>query len=258
MEIKNLPRIMTIAEWFKKYPSFDTILTLADSSQLLDPLFSKTTPIGYKHLYVFNHILTMYGSRPVIPQMQFDSEKDSNTIEKISSIIQYRANMVLYKYNMLSETLFPNISDYSSNYQMSRNQTKTHEFSETKVTHSGDDTVNQKQDIKTENYVSTDDLANPRFEGYKETKTNDPQSGSNNEVKTSYGHIISSKPGTETERNTTSASGYYNSGTKAKMIEEMRKVLNYDIIDMWVQDILPSFTYSYYMTNRDIPAEFLL
>ena len=255
---KKKPKISTIDEWFKEYSSFDTIFRDAE----LTPLFTKVEPIGENYLFIFEHLLNFYGSRPVIAPLTFDKEKDLHTIDKIRSIIQFRSRMLYYKYNMLSKTLLSNYDDYENNYKMTRSEDKEKTYGTGTIKSSGDDKTYQNQNIKTINNTSTDDSVAERFESSREVTTT-PNSGDTvnsdkNSIKTVYGKTVTTTPSNENQENTITSSGYYNSGTKAKMIDQIRSTLNYDIIDMWVKDILLSFTYSFYMTEREIPEEFLL
>ena len=258
MQIKRHPQIMTVSEWFKEYSEFQSIFEPCDILGLLNPIFNQITPIAPKHTLLFAYLLNMYGSRPVIPEMLFDETKDKETITKIGTMIEYRANMLNYKYTTLSKTLFPDIEDYLNNYSTQRSHTKGNTFTLGSTTNSGTDTTTQKQHTETNNYTTTDDLTNPRLESKRESQTVDGSGGSDNQVSTTYGHTIETQPSNETETLTSQSLGYYNSGTKAKMIEEVRKTLNFDIVDVWMKDILPSFTYSFYDTKRNIPSEFLL
>lgn len=258
MEIKKTPRIMTVSEWFKEYTNFENIFALAN----LDPLFIKTEPVGYEFLFIFEHLVTMYGSRPVIPPMQFDSTKDNETIDKIKTLIQYRANMLNYKYVMLGKTMLDNFSDYLINYSTTRTNNNTKTYGQGSISHTGNDTVYQNQSITTTNKSTTDENLTFRNQDQREVKSAAPPAGESytpeNSVKTSYGHTINTTPSKETVSGGIKAEGYYNSGTKAKMLDQIRATLNFDLIDMWVKEILPTFTYSFYMTDREIPAEFLL
>lgn len=253
------PRIMTISEWFKEYSDFENIFALAN----LDPLFIKTETIGYEHYFVFQHLLNTQGSRPVIPPMMFDSEKDGNTIDKIKTLIEYRANILNYKYTMLGKTMLDNFSDYLINYSTTRDIDNSKTFGEGSITHSGNDKVYQNQDVTTENQSTTDESTTYRNQDKRtvqspQTNLDSDGYSPKNSIKTAYGHTIKTTPSKETIDGTVTTEGYYNSGTKAKMVDQIRATLNFDLIDMWLKDILPTFTYSYYMTNREIPAEFLL
>lgn len=258
MQIKRHPSIMTVSEWFKHYSDFQLIFEPCETVGLLNPIFEQITPLAPKHTLLFAYLLDMYGSRPVIPEMTFDETKDSETITKIGVMIEYRANLLNYKYTTLSNTLFPHVNDYLNNYSTERKHTKGTTFTLGSTTNSGTDITSQKQHTETNNYTTTDDLANPRLESKRESQTVDGSGGSDNLVSTTYGHKIETQPSNETESLTSTSLGYYNSGTKAKIIDEVRKTLNFNIVDVWMKDILPSFTYSFYDTKRNIPSEFLL
>lgn len=246
------PQQMTIANWYAKYPQFADIFKMAAQNRLLDMLSPATT-----YDFMFNHLLKTHPSRVVAPPMLFNEEKDLRTIEKIKEGISYQAYVISLKYELLAQTMPSEIQDYYENYRIEREKTHHKEFTTGTITNSGNDTTfNNVHSTVTKN-TSTGESESPRFAESSTTSTGNGNDNADNSMKTTYGKTITSEPGDEDSEENSLAHGYYNSGTKADMIREVRDIINYNIIDEWLKEIIPSFCCAYYDPAWSIPEEFL-
>ena len=255
-----LPSQQTISNWTAKYPKFKTIFQQCEESGLLLPLYKQFpepehTLISYE--WVFAYVLKFQGSRIVAPPMLFNTEKDELTIDKISDFITARAFSLKTKYELLGDTIPSDIEDYYENYKMSREKTRKKEVKQGTITNSGTDTTFNNVHSTTTKNSSTGETENPRFESSTETSTGNVDT-TNNSIKIQHGRVITSAPGDEDITENTTAHGYYNSGTKADMIREVRDIINFNLLNEWIREILPSFCCAYYDPAWSVPEEFIL
>ena len=252
----QVPSQQTISNWYAKYPTFEEIFEDADTAGLLLPLFIQfPEPTFMTYRWVFQYMLQYYSSRIVAPPMLFDSEKDLRTIGKIKDFIVLRAYQLKPKYDLLGETLPTDIEDYYENYRMSRQKTRKKEVKQGTITNSGNDTTFSNVHSTTTKTTSTGESETPRFDSATTTSTGDSNDNANNSVKTTYGRTITSNPGDEDISERTTAHGYYNSGTKADMIKEIRDILNFNLLNEWLKEMIPSFCCAYYDPAWSIPPE---
>ena len=256
MKMEKPPIITTIANWYKEYEEFSAIFEFADDRELLNPLFVQ--PIDQQYLFLFHYLLEKQSSRTVIPPLCFNREKDIITIRKLKEAISHHAYIIYQKYDLLAQTIPTNIDDYFENYRISRQKTRGKKVKSGTIVHSGNDRMQSASDVTTSKMTTTAESPNGRLES-KTITSNTPNSAvENNQVKTLYGHTITSTPGDEDITERTTAHGYYNSGTKADMIREVREVINFNIIDEWLKEMMPTFCLNYYNPEASIPHEFIV
>ena len=257
MKIQKLPRQETIANWTNTYPEFAGIFSECN----LNPLFNYFDPddiITDKAGFIFEHVLKYQSSRVVAPPMRFDRDKDLAVIEKIKDAIARQAFMIQTKYELLAQTMPTSINDYMENYSISREKIRNKKYKQGTVVNSGADTTQSATNVTTTRMTSTGETESPRFESSSKTANTDGTAANQNQVSTTYGRTVTTNPGDEDTTENTTAHGYYNSGTKADMLKEIREVLDYNLVDKWVREILPIFCCAYYDPNWSIPSEFIL
>lgn len=243
-QIMQLPKHFerrTVVEWTELCPIFNSIFSTA----YIDPIkpFLGTENFDSK---LFMYFLAKQYNRVVTPEMTSDNDRNETIVSYIKDLISLRSYGLKYKYEMLAETMPNNFDDFLENYNMHREYTKTKEVEEGTVTNSGSDTSYNNVDVRTTNESTTGESERPRLkdQSRRYTYPDGETDQSNNSMKTNYGRIITSAPGTETDSFSQDASGYYGSASKAKIIANVRELLNIDIIDMWLHDIIPCFCLS--------------
>lgn len=258
MEIRlpKLPKTMTVYEWYKLYPTnFSQIFSDA-YVEPLEPIFRDLTihTAETTHEKIFRYFLRKQFNRMVLPNMETDDVNNVLIIDHMVEIIALRSYGLKYKYDVLAQTLPENISDLYNNYNMTRQYTKGKTFTKGTVEHSGSDHTYSNIDISSEEFSTTGDSASPRLKSKSTRKTlPDGQiDSSSNSVNTTYGRKIETTPGSETDTFNQTASGYYNSGTKAKMMEEIRDLASINIVDQWLHDIMPVFCMDVFDTSCKI------
>lgn len=246
------PRIATISDWRKEYEEFSNIFLSAQ----IDYLFSFDTEevIQNRSEFLFDYLMTFQHSRMVMPPIQYERVQDLHTINKIKSAIDKQSRILYFKYSILSETLSPDLDDYLNNYKITRSKTRGKTYGVGTVSQSGTDSTKSNQNITFTHETSTGESEESRFE-YSNTTKGD---SGDNEISTTYGKIVTSTPGKEDTTESSTAQGYYNSGTKADMIREIRDVVNFNLFDNWLKDILPCFCLDTYRPEHTQPSELFL
>lgn len=228
----------TVVEWSELCNDFKFIF----SEAYIDPL----KPFLGENLFdskLFMYFLSKQYNRIVTPEMSPDESVNNTTASYIKDIIAVRSYGLKYKYDKLAETMPDDILDLFNNYNMHREYERTKEVATGTVTNSGSDTSYNNVDIRTINESTTGDNPQPRLKdqsrrySYPDGQTDTP----NNSMHTTYGRIITSEPGNETDTFTQDAFGYYGSSSKAKIIANVRELLNINIVDMWIHDIVSCF-----------------
>ena len=254
--LPKIPRTRTVYEWYKLYPDAFSQLFSDAYVEPLEPIFSELTlpTANTTPEKIFRYFLRKQFNRMILPRMETEDINNSYIIEHMKEIIALRSYGLKYKYDMLAQTLPDNISDLYNNYNMTRQYTKGKTFTKGTVKHSGSDHTYSNVDISSEEYSTTGDNASPRLKSKSTRKTlPDGQIDSpSNSVNTTYGRQIETTPGSETDTFNQTASGYYNSGTKAKMIEEIRDLASINIVDQWLHDIMPVFCMDVFDTSCKI------
>lgn len=249
--IPKIPIVKTAIEWGTLYEDeFKNIFNDAYIDPLI-PYLGETAP--YNNLYIY-FIAKQY-NRLIMPEMETTDEANINIINAIRNLIMIRSNSLKYKYDMLASTMPTDIGELYKNYNMSREYTDVKEYDTGTVTNSGTDATFNNVNIKTQEFTTTGDNASPRLKG-ESTRQTIPQTknADQNSMQTTYGHVITSNPGDETRTFTQTASGYYGAASKAKLIEEIRALLNLNLIDDWLNDMMPVFTLHIYKNKT--PAQF--
>ena len=245
-------------EWALTVDNFKTIFNTA----YIDPLYGE---LGFENptteekeeaiMRLYYYFVAKYNNRYLLPEMQTTSEDNTKVIAYIKDIVNIRSHGLKYKYDMLAETMPESFDDFLDNYRMHKEYEKTKEYDPSTVANTGDDVTHSNVNLQTQEFTTTGDNAQARLKGETSKKTlpaNDTDNDANS-VRTTYGRTITSTPGDETTGFTQDAHGYYNSGSKAKMIEEIRKILSYNLIDQWLHDIIPTFCLDYYKSPSANP-----
>lgn len=256
IELPKTPRTRTVYEWYKLYPeAFSQIFSDAYVTPF-DAIFSELTipTADTTAEKIFRYFLRKQFNRMILPNMETDDINNSFIIEHMKEIIALRSYGLKYKYDMLAQTLPDNISDLYSNYNMTRQYTKGKTFTKGIVENKGTDHTYTNVNIESKEFSTTGDNASPRLKSQSSRKTLPEGQTDNlaNSVNTTYGRTIETTPGSETDTFSQTASGYYNSGTKAKMIEEIRDLASLNIVDQWLHDIMPVFCMDVFDTSCKI------
>ena len=256
ISLPKFPKTMTVYEWYKLYPDHFSQIFSNAYVEPLEPIFSELTlpTADTTHEKIFRYFLRKQFNRMILPKMETEDVNNTFIIEHMIEIIALRSYGLKYKYDILMETLPENISDLYNNYSMTRQYTKGKTFTKGTVEHSGSDHTYSNVDISSEEYSTTGDNASPRLKS-KSTRKTMPDGqidSSSNSVNTTYGRKIETTPGSETDTFNQTASGYYNSGTKAKMMEEIRDLTSINIVDQWLHDIMPVFCMDVFDTSCKI------
>lgn len=252
-QIKH-PHLETIANWYKEYEEFGNIFLSAQVDYLFT--FDTESVIQNRSEFLFDYLMTFQSSRIVLPIMLYEKDKDLRTINKIKAAIDKQSRILIFKYSILAETLSPDLIDYLENYNITRQKTIGKTFGIGTISQTGTDTMSRTQNVKTTHSTSTGESETPRYEYDNTTST---QGDSNaNKLSTTYGKTVTSTPGREDTTEGTTAHGYYNSGTKADMIREIREITNFNIFDEWLKDILPCFCLETYRPEHSPSSEFVL
>lgn len=251
MQKIKIPLQTTVKVWNEKYEKFSHIFDNAYLEPLKKEMNYSSELLPSK---VFTYFLYKQATRIVMPKMTFDSLKDNGSIRQIQDLIELRSNGLKYKYDLLADTMpqgVQSIKEYFNNFDRHTEGRKEKDYDEGTVTHSGADSVYNNVDKRTSHYSTTGDSEQPRLEGYTEDSTflsnDDPKfDRDNNKIKTSYGHIVTAQPSNEINRYTEDSNGYYNVGSKPKLIEDVRNILNFNLTDAWLHDIMSIFCFDYY------------
>lgn len=248
------PIIATISDWRKEYEEFSNIFLSAQ----IDYLFSFDTEqvIQNRSEFLFDYLMTFQHSRMVMPPIQYERVQDLHTINKIKSAIDKQSRILYFKYSILSETLTADLDGYLNNYKITRSKKRGKTYGTGTVSQSGTDSTKSTQHYSVSHETSTGESEEPRFEYSNTTKTQGDDDA--NKISTTYGKTVTSSPGKEDTIESSTAQGYYNSGTKADMIREIRDVVNFNLFDNWLKDILPCFCLDTYRPEHTHPSEMFL
>lgn len=234
------PRKMTVQDWTNSYPEFANIFEDAYIEPFKNVL-SQMKIGNYPYVPLFYLFMSKYANRIVIPEFTDEPLKNFSIVKGLKDIISLRSYSLKYKYDMLAKTMPDDFNDFMYNYKMERGYTKTKESEQGTIAHTGTDSSYTNINRTTENYSTTGESASPRLKDKQDTYTvpKGDINNKNNSVNMEYGHTITSTPGKQTDTFNQTARGYYNAGNKAKILEDIRKLLNYNILDEWLKDITP-------------------
>ena len=241
----------TALDWSKTYYEFNQIFEGAYLDPFL-PILEHMTISSHDEPEdkMFLYFLAKQYNRIILPPMDTTDNGNLYIISNLKGIISMRSYALKYKYDMMAATMPDNINDFYYNYNITRQYTQGTTYTQGSVSHSGSDSTRSRVNRTTKEFTFTGESTGPKEKNRIETKTqpeNPGASDNSNSVITTYGHQINTTPGSETKTFNQTATGYYNSGTKAKMLEEIRSLLNFNLMDSWLKDMMPAFCTDYYV-----------
>lgn len=254
MKYPMTPRLMTVQTWTNAHNGFQNIFEdcyLEPLVPILEPMLEPSTIHLEPWLKLFVYFAEKFFNRVVIVEMYPTYEQNEEVLRSIKSTLSMRSYGLKYKYDMIVKTLPTDLQDIYHNYNIHRGYEKNITSESGTIQHSGDDLTYSNTDRKTEEYSTTGDSQNPRLKSSSRTFT-EPSGSTNtdsNSIKTTHGHTITTTPGKETETFSQDSSGYYNSGSKVKMIEDALRLLNYNLLDKWLDDIISAVCLDMYYSE---------
>lgn len=255
------PIQVPVSTWNNAYP---LVFKYLFEDAYIDPLLIHLSPLSEAlsiepAVGLYYYFLSKQYNRVVLPYFRGTDESNTLSINGMKAIISVRSYGLKYKYDMLADTMPENLDELYYNYYMAREYEKTVDPDEGTITHSGNDTTFTNTNRQTKSYSTTGENQTPRLKEQTDTFTV-PQGSTDqagNSIKTTYGHTITTAPGDEVTTFSQTAHGYYNSGSKAKMIEDIRNLLSLNLLDQWIYDIMPIFCLDKYDTKAPMYSDFV-
>lgn len=237
IEKPKIPSNKSAILWDYLCPTFANIFDDCHIDPLI-PFLGETSP--KRSLYVY--FISKQYNRIVLPEMTPDDDVNKSIITSIKELLGIRSYSLKYKYEMLASTMPDNIDELYKNYNIHREYTDKKTIETGTVKNSGTDISYNNVDVQTEEFSTTGDSQTPRLKYKSERKTIPNEvNNSHNSMQTSYGRVITSTPGDETRTFEQDANGYYGGTSKAKLINDIRNLLTLDIVDEWLNDVMPLF-----------------
>lgn len=239
----------TLQKWIDTYGREDMSKIFLKASQW-DGFFTKILPAASTMTYtdVFDRLADTQANRIVLFPLTFDSVKDHETIDKMERVIWSKSITLKHKWEMLNdlldrtwslERLEEFLSDYSI-YKDGKIKDFLHSYTDKNVTDNPNTTTTDRANKQDDKSIWTYDSTEVDSE---KTKTNYTASNENHELSTTTAYDIhNDREIDHTDYHEWGRKG----GSMIKDIDAIQRFLSIDVLDEYLNNVMPVFMYRVY------------
>lgn len=239
----------TLQKWIDTYGREDMSKIFLRASQY-DGFFTKILPVdsGMTYSDVFDRLADTQSNRIVLFPLTFNSTKDHETIDKMERVIWSKSVTLKHKWEALNDLLDrtwdnERIEEALSDYSIYKNGKITdflHSYTDKNVQTNPNTTTTDRADKKDDKSIWTYDSVEVDSE---KNKTDFTASNEEHELLTTTAYDIHNDR--EIDHSNYHEWGH-KGGSMIKDIDAIQKFLSIDVLDEYLNDVMPVFMYRIY------------